>query len=163
MRFICPLIVVNDIETSKKFYVEVLNQKVKYDFGENVTFEGDFSIHLKTHFSELLNLRPKDITQKSNNFELYFEEDDLDRVVQNLREYPSVEYIHGLKEQPWGQRVIRFYDPDMHIIEVGESMESVARRFLGKGLSIEDTAKRISMPKEFVLQVNDRLLSNQRD
>jgi len=40
----------------------------------------------------------------------------------------------------------------MHIIEVGESMESVARRFLSKGLSIEETAKRISMPEEFVNQ-----------
>jgi len=28
--------------------------------------------------------------------------------------------------EPWGQRVIRFYDPDMHIVEVGESLESVA-------------------------------------
>ena len=61
-----------------------------------------------------------------------------------------MEFIHGIKEQPWGQRVMRFYDPDMHIIEVGESMESVARRFLRKGLSVEETAKRILMPEEFV-------------
>jgi hypothetical protein len=47
---------------------------------------------------------------------------------------------------------MRFYDPDMHIIEVGESMESVARRFLRKGLSVEETAKRILMPEEFVKQ-----------
>ena len=61
-----------------------------------------------------------------------------------------MEYIHGIKEQPWGQRVIRFYDPDMHIVEVGESMESVARRFLAKGFTVQETAKRISMPEEFV-------------
>lgn len=152
MKFICPLIAVDDIEISRRFYENVLNQKVKYDFGENVTFEGDFSIHLKSHFLELLNLSSNDITQKSNNSELYFEEDNLDGLLEKLKEYGSLEYIHGIKEQPWGQRVIRFYDPDMHIVEVGESMESVARRFLSKGLSIEETAKRISMPEEFVKQ-----------
>ncbi|MCL5058488.1 MAG: glyoxalase/bleomycin resistance/dioxygenase family protein [Actinobacteria bacterium] len=152
MKFICPLIVVDDIEISRIFYENVLNQKVKYDFGENVTFEGDFSIHLKSHFLDLLNLGQNDITQKSNNSELYFEEDNLDGMLEKLKVYGSVEYIHEIKEQPWGQRVIRFYDPDMHIVEVGESMESVARSFLSKGLSIEETAKRISMPKEFVKQ-----------
>ena len=152
MKFICPLIVVDDIEISRRFYENVLNQNVKYDFGENVTFEGDFSIHLKSHFLELLNLSSNDITQKSNNSELYFEEDNLDGLLEKLKEYGSLEYIHGIKEQPWGQRVIRFYDPDMHIVEVGESMESVARRFLSKGFSIEETAIRISMPEEFVKQ-----------
>jgi hypothetical protein len=33
----------------------------------------------------------------------------------------QVEYVHPLREQPWRQRVVRFYDPDHHIIEVGES------------------------------------------
>ncbi len=150
MKFICPLIVVDDIEISRSFYETVLDQKVKYDFGENVTFEGDFAIHLKSHFSELINVRPNDITQKSNNCELYFEEDNLEGLLDRLKNIASLEYIHGIKEQPWGQRVIRFYDPDMHIIEVGESMESVAKRFLNKGLTIEETAKRISMPTEFV-------------
>jgi hypothetical protein len=40
----------------------------------------------------------------------------------------------------------------MHIVEVGEPMESVAKRFLRKGLSIEETAKRTLMPEEFVRQ-----------
>ncbi|MHB8131782.1 MAG: VOC family protein [Mobilitalea sp.] len=62
MKFICALIVVDDIEISRRFYEKVLNQKVKYDFGENVTFEGGFSIHLKSHFLELLNLSSKGST-----------------------------------------------------------------------------------------------------
>ena len=45
MRYICPLIVVSDIKRSRQFYESLLGQKVKYDFGENVQFEGDFSIH----------------------------------------------------------------------------------------------------------------------
>jgi catechol 2,3-dioxygenase-like lactoylglutathione lyase family enzyme len=152
MKFICPLIVVNDMEVSRNFYEKVLNQKVEYDFGENVSFEGGFAIHLKSHFSDLLNINENGILQKSNNSELYFEEEDLDSFLQKLKDIDSIEYVHGLKEQPWGQRVIRFYDPDMHIIEVGEPMESVVKRLLNEGLSIEETSKRTSMPEEFVRQ-----------
>lgn len=152
MKFICPLIVVNNMEVSRNFYEKVLNQKVQYDFGENVSFEGGFAIHLKSHFSDLISINKNDIIQKSNNSELYFEEEDLDSFLQKLKEIGSIEYVHELKEQPWGQRVIRFYDPDMHIIEVGEPMGSVVKRMLSKGFSIEETSKRTLMPEEFVRQ-----------
>lgn len=152
MKFICPLLVVNDIEVSKKFYENILDQKVQYDFGENVSFESGFAIHLKSHFSNLININECNIIQKSNNSELYFEEEDLDAFLKKLAALDSIRYVHELKEQPWGQRVIRFYDPDMHIIEVGEPMESVVKRLLNTGLSIEETSKRTMMPEEFVKQ-----------
>jgi catechol 2,3-dioxygenase-like lactoylglutathione lyase family enzyme len=152
MKFICPLIVVNNMEISRNFYEKVLDQKVEYDFGENVSFEGGFAIHLKSHFSDLISINRNDIIQNSNNSELYFEDEDLDSFLEKLKEMESVKYVHGLKEQPWGQRVIRFYDPDMHIIEVGEPMESVVKRLLSEGLSVEETSKRTLMPEEFVRQ-----------
>lgn len=150
MKFICPLIIVNNIEISRKFYENILNQKVQFDFGENVSFESGFAIHLKPHFANLIDTGENKIVEKSNNFELYFEEDNLDSFLQKLKSIGSIEYVHGLKEQPWGQRVIRFYDPDKHIVEVGEPMESVVKRFLSEGLSVEETAKRTLMPEEFV-------------
>lgn len=39
---------------------------------------------------------------------------------------------------PWGQRVIRFYDLDGYIIEVGEDMKTVINRFLDSGMTIEE-------------------------
>lgn len=150
MKFICGLIVVNDIKVSRNFYETVLEQEVQYDFGDNVIFSGGFAIHQKTHFAELLNLNPDDIIPKSNTGELYFEENDLEGLLERLNNLDSLEYIHGIKVQPWGQRVIRFYDPDQHIIEVGESMENVARRMLQVGFSVEETARHTSMPEEFV-------------
>lgn len=152
MKFKCPLIVVNNIDIAREFYEKVLNQKVKYDFGENVTYEGDFSIQLKSHFANMITINQDDITIKSNNFELYFEEENIESFIERLKDANGIKYIHGLIEHPWGQRVIRFYDPDMHIIEVGESMESVAKRFLNQGLSVEETAKRTQHPIEFVRQ-----------
>ena len=152
MRFICPLIVVRDVESSRAFYEEVLGQRVLHDLGENVVFEGGFAIHQRSHFSNLIGVAESDIVPRSNNAELYFEEDDLDAFLERLNGMDSVKYVHGVVEQPWGQRAVRLYDPDMHIIEVGEPMESVVRRFLARGFSVEETARRTSMPEEFVRQ-----------
>lgn len=46
-------------------------------------------------------------------------------------------------EHSWGQRVIRFYDPDGHMIEVGEAMKAVIERFLDSGMTLEATAVRM--------------------
>lgn len=148
MKYVCPLIVVKDIKITRDFY-ERLGQKVKYDFGENVTFEGDFAIHLQDHFEKLLGVGDRNILKKPNNFELYFETEEIERVYEELNE-AKVEFIHEIREQPWGQRVMRFYDPDFHIIEVGETMESVAIRYFRIGMSIEDICKKTSLPQEFV-------------
>ena len=138
------------MEVSKTFYEEVLDQKVGCDLGENVFFEGGFAIHLRSHYADLITVDESDIISGSNNAELYFEEEDLDTFLERLRDIDSVNYVHELREQPWGQRVVRLYDPDMHIVEVGEPMESVARRLLKSGISVEETAKRTLMPEEFV-------------
>lgn len=53
-------------------------------------------------------------------------------------------------EHPWAQRVIRFYNPDHHIIEVGENMETVCRRFLDTGMTAEEVAKRMDVPLKYV-------------
>ena len=152
MKFICPLIVVRDVGVSRAFYEGVLGQSVGHDLGENVAFEGGFAIHLRSHFASLIGVDEGDITVRSKNTELYFEEDDLDAFLERLNHTGSIEYVHGLVEQPWGQRAVRLYDPDGHIVEVGEPMENVARRFLASGLSIEETARRTLMPEEFVRQ-----------
>lgn len=150
MKYISPLIVVNDIATSREFYEKMLGQKIKYDFGANVTFEGDFSIHLERHFQDLIGERFQ-ILKKANNFELYFETEELEIIIQKLRA-SKVEFIHDIKEQPWGQRVARFYDPDHHIIEIGESMDSVILRYHRAGFLPKDIHKKTSMPMEVIEQ-----------
>jgi len=117
MKFICALITVDDIERSKAFYQNVLSQKIKFDYGENIFFEGDFAIHLKSHFQNLID--GKEIKSYSNAFELYFETDSLDDIEKKLLAN-NVEFIHKTREQPWKQKVLRFYDPDGNIIEIGE-------------------------------------------
>jgi hypothetical protein len=42
--------------------------------------------------------------------------------------------------------VLRCYDPDRHIIEIGEPISAFVRRFLSEGLSAEETSERTSVP-----------------
>ena len=147
MKYICSLITVEDINISRAFYEKLLRQKVQYDFGENLSFEGGFAIHLKSHFQKLID--GKKITNGSNNFELYFEYDDIDSFVKELK-MNNVEFVHDAREQPWRQKVVRFYDPDKHIIEVGESLEYLSFRLSEEGKGIEDIMSITNMPNEFV-------------
>ncbi len=147
MKYICTLISVDDINRSRQFYENILKQEVKYDFGENITFKGDFAIHLKSHFSKLID--GKMITSGGNNFELYFEYDDVDTFAIELRRN-NVKFVHEIREQPWRQKVVRFYDPDNNIIEVGESMEYLSFRLSKEGKSVEEISTITYMPVEFV-------------
>lgn len=153
MKYVCSLIVVRDVQRSRHFY-EKLGQKVKCDFGENIEFDGGFSIHLEEHFEKLLGIGKKSIYKKSNNFELYFETEEISKVHNEMKEV-GVEFIHEIREQPWGQRVMRFYDPDYHIIEVGESMESVVIRYFRSGMTVEGICKKTSLREEFVHKAID--------
>ncbi len=86
--------------------------------------------YIKEYENEILELRKRGFTQreirylvklsKSNSCELYFEEQDIESFARKLeRLYPSIEYLNRLMTHSWGQRVIRFYDLDGNLIEVG--------------------------------------------
>lgn len=147
MKLKNPLLVVIDIDKSVEFYKNVLGLHKIMDFGVNVTLTGGLCLQSKESFKEFID--NKNIFLGSNSFEVYFEEDDFDSFAQKL-ETLDIKYVHGIKEHSWGQRVVRFYDPDMHIIEVGENMKTVCKRFLDSGMTSEQVAKRMGVPIKFV-------------
>lgn len=149
MKYCGTLISVSDMEKSKNFYEKVMQQKIMLDLGVHVSFENGLS--LQSNYEELVGEK-LDMHVKPDNFQLYFEVTDLDEWESKLKATEGIAFIHQSKEYPWGQRVMRFYDYDKYIVEVSESMESVARRFLAQGLSVEETAKRTMFPVEFVKQ-----------
>lgn len=149
-KFCGPLLVVESIENSRRFYEDVLGQKVVLDFGANITFDGGFSLQSKETWQDFIDKKEEDILHKSNNFELYFEEEDFNQYVQKLESFSNIVYVHKVKGYPWGQRVIRFYDLDGHIIEVGENMKKVVLRFLESGMTAEEVAEKTEHPIEFV-------------
>jgi hypothetical protein len=69
------------------------------------------------YWKEFLN---REIIPENNSCELYFEEPDIEGFVEKMEEYyPEVRYVNRLMTHSWGQKVIRFYDPDGNLIEVG--------------------------------------------
>ncbi len=148
MKYQCTLLAVKDVEISKKFYGELFDQKVVLDLGWNVTFNGGFAI--QQNFGWLTGIKDEDIVAKSNNMELYFVVEDFDGFVGKLNAFPDIRYVNRPMTHEWKQRVVRIYDPDFHIIEIGESMSVIARRYLSEGYSVEETAKIIQHPIEFV-------------
>jgi len=150
MKFLNPLIVVSNMEKSKLFYYEMLGLKVIEDFGANVTLTGGIALQTKDSWSNFIHKEDSEIIFGGNESELYFEEDDFDSFIKRLNNMRDINYVHSMVEHSWGQRVVRFYDPDKHIIEVGENIIKVVRRFLDSGLSIEETAIRMDVPLDYV-------------
>ena len=147
MKFQCALLAVKDVEASKRFYCDLFNQKVILDLGKNITFDGGFAI--QEDFARLLGLPEDSVVKESNNMELYFEVNDFNDCLEKLSNF-DVRYVHPPKKHEWQQRVVRIYDPDGHIIEIGESMTVIARRYLAEGHSAEETAEIIQHPLNFV-------------
>ena len=151
MRFGCPIISVKDLAISKAFYEKVLSQKVLLDLGANVTFGNETSVFaIQADYAGLVGANDFYVSYKGNDHELYFEENNFDDFEKRLNQFDNIIYLHRTKEYPWGQRVIRFYDPDSHVIEVGEGMGSVFEKFKKQGMSIEEVAQRTQHPVEFV-------------
>ena len=151
MEFKGALIAVSDVERSKAFYGDLFKQRVVLDLGWNVTFHGGFSI--QQNFAWLTGLPPESVVARAHNLELYFEVDDFDEFLKELENSPEILLVHPPKKHDWQQRVARLYDPDGHIIEVGESMAVIARRYLSEGNSVEETAQIIQHPVAFVAAV----------
>ena len=55
-----------------------------------------------------------------------------------------------VKKHSWGQRVVRLYDPDKHIIEVGENIKVICRRFGDSSMTPDEVAGRMDVPVEFI-------------
>ena len=52
--------------------------------------------------------------------------------------------------------MIRFYDLDGHLIEVGENMKMVVRRFLNTGMTMEEVSERMDVSIEDLGKLLDR-------
>ena len=111
------LIVVKDIEKSRQFYHDLFGIDLVLDNDGNMILTEGLVLQDEKIWKSFLD---RDIVPKSNSCELYFEEQDIESFVEKLnRLYPSIEYVNHLMTHSWGQRVIRFYDLDGNLIEVG--------------------------------------------
>ena len=147
MKIKNTMLVVTDIDKSVEFYKKVLGLRVIMDFGANKTLTGGLALQTLDTWREFIGT--DDISFGNNSSEIYFEEDNFDKFAERLQKF-DVDYVHPVKEHSWGQRVVRIYDPDKHIIEIGENVKSVCQRFLDSGMTAEQVAERMDVPVKFV-------------
>ena len=123
------LIVVKDIEKSRQFYHDLFGIDLVLDNDGNMILTEGLVLQDEKIWKNFLG---KDIISKSNSCELYFEEQDIEAFIEKLeRMYPDIEYVNRLITHSWGQRVIRFYDLDGNLIEVGTPIESIDSNLQG--------------------------------
>lgn len=150
-KFISSAMFVKDIQASRHFYENVLGQVVDIDFGLSIGYMGGLSLWQGEHaYQTIFGASVDDsLPLGARNCELCFEADDLDQMLERVTQ-ANVQFVHPMIEQPWGQRVFRIYDPDRHIIEIGEPMSQVILRLFASGMPVEDVARRVGMPLDIV-------------
>ena len=119
MRLKNILLVVEDIEKSIAFYKELFGLLVLKRFDGNVILTEGLVLQERKIWESLIGQK---VNCDSNASELYFVENNLEEFQKKLEESSfEIEYVHKLKEYDWGQKAIRIYDLDGHMIEIGET------------------------------------------
>ena len=117
MKYKGTLLVVKDCNHALKFYRDIFGLQLLQDNDGNMELTEGLYLQEAEYWERFLE---KDITPRSNSTELYFEEADIEAFVEKLLKlYPKTEFVNRLMTHSWGQRVVRFYDPDGNLIEVG--------------------------------------------
>ena len=143
MKFKNPVLVVDDINAAREFYCRLLGLRVIRDLRDRVTLTGGVELQTKSFWLRSIGRSAAAIQYYGNDASLYFEENEFEA-------YPGLDYVHRAVEYEWGQRIVRFYDLDGHIIGVGEDMKMVCKRFLKQGFTVEEIAKRTHSPSAFI-------------
>lgn len=126
MKFVNPLPFVADMKRAKDFYSKVLELKIVQDCGNFVQFDNGFALHEGSSLFRTIFGRDVETVHSygCGNLVLYFEVDDIDATYCRIGD--QLDLIHGVRRQDWGQRVFRFYDPDGHIVEIGEPQNTAS-------------------------------------
>lgn len=152
LDFSATVLFVKDISKSKQFYIDVLSQKIKHDFGNNITFESNIALWQIPEKHELNN---SFYTRNNQNkaLELYFETSDIKSIYKEISKH-KLSFCNELKEEFWGQKTFRFFDIDNNLIEIGESLDTFIIRMYQEGLTKVQVAEKTGIP---INTINDIL------
>ena len=140
----------------RRFYENVMGQAVRFDFGSCVQFECGLSVWQPAEGHAAKKALKKTHCEGNGALELCFEAEDFDAQSARVSEM-GVMLAHGVIEESWGQRTLRFYDPDGNLVELGESMAAFCRRLYASGLNLEEVVKKTGIEQGTVKRCLDSL------
>lgn len=119
MKQVDTIVLVKDIKRISSFYIDLFGLEILHDWDSMIIFKNRLSFH------QIDKLEPKSFSDKlhsgTGGVIIYLELDpgvDLEGILNKL-ENNGIEIIHGIYKLPW-QRIIRVYDPEGNIVEIGE-------------------------------------------
>ncbi len=114
------LIVVNDMEKSKKFYKKLFGLDVILDNDGTVILTEGLVLQEAGIWEKAID---REIIPRNHAAELYFEEADMEGFLRKLdADEEPIQYVSRPAKDSRGRKVVRFYDPDGNLIEVGAPM-----------------------------------------
>ena len=119
VQFRNPILLVRDMEASKAFYHDLLGIGIKEDFDTFVLLEGNLGLHRADVFYGYLGKPYSGEQMGKDNLDLYFTSDHLPELQQLLID-AGFEVFFPLQQTDWGETLFRVYDPDRHIVEIGD-------------------------------------------
>lgn len=115
---------VNDVQRSKKFYVDTFGIEVAFEDDSSATlkFENTFVNLLKEENAHEL-VAPEVVATREGGVrtQLSVWVEDVDAVAKQLA--AAGLRINGPQDQPWGMRTLTFSDPDGHNWEIAAGIE----------------------------------------
>lgn len=152
ISFHSVVVFVKDIEKSKKFYSDIMDQNIEFDFGKNIIFKNGLSVWEISSDHVITRSGKHHDTETTKAYELYFESDDLGKIQEKIA-HQNIDFLHDLMEEPWGQRTLRFYDPDNNLVEIGETMECFVTRMASEGMNTQEIAEKTTIPVEIIKKI----------
>ena len=142
------LLTVQNVQKSRHLYENILEQQVLTEYGDMVEFVNGISLDYRDRYISYVNEQSSQTNgltlaaqDKPNNFQIYFEVEDLPYYVDKIKKADSVTIINDVVRGPHGQDAFRFYDYDNHIVEIAECLQDVFDRLTSEGKSLEDIAR----------------------
>lgn len=117
MKYKGTLVVVKDCRRALRFYQDLFGFELIRDNDGNMELSGGLYLQEQKYWESFTG---KSVVFRNNSTELYFEEPELEAFIGKLqKQYPDTVFVNPLMTHSWGQQVVRFYDPDGNLIEVG--------------------------------------------
>jgi len=113
---------VDDLEATKRFYMEVFGLPVTFEDDDSAVFDfGNTIINLlkTTAARELIDPAGVATREAGSRLQLTIEVDDVDAMCAELATR-GVELLNGPMDRPWGIRTASFSDPGGHIWEIAQ-------------------------------------------
>lgn len=152
IEFFSTIIFCENLNQSVEFYKNILGLEVDQDYGRGVSFKNGMSLWKPSLNDNIMKTTNKLENKENHSIEIFFFTNDIQKVSDELTN-AGIKLIHDIELEVWGQKAIRFHDPDNHIVGIGEYPEKFIKEQIAKGLSLGEVSRRSGIPIKLIMKL----------